>query len=220
MASELEARVPMVAGWKENTKDLTAGAAGEIAQVLIGQPFDLVKVRLQTQDGGIALPGSLMPLLGIGACVSVQFSSFHGFRQGIESYNQTKDPEHAPTLSLTQFYLSGAGAGNTSVSVYKPDPHGAARIYNGPWDCTRKIIRAAGISGIYRGQAVTLLREIHGYGAWLAAYEGFIALCGGLAGWPLWLLSHPLDMIKSKMQSDGVGSEKKYHNMRYAFRHN
>jgi glycine cleavage system protein P-like pyridoxal-binding family len=37
MASELEARVPMVAGWKENSKDLTAGAAGEIAQVLIGE---------------------------------------------------------------------------------------------------------------------------------------------------------------------------------------
>ncbi|KAE8345724.1 hypothetical protein BDV24DRAFT_159055 [Aspergillus arachidicola] len=264
MASELKANEPNVAGWRETVTDLTAGAAGGAAQVLIGQPFDLVKVRLQTQNGGNALStarniwaregplafykGTLMPLLGVGACVSIQFGAFHGIRQAIESYNKDKRPGHDPILSIPQYYLAGAGAGVATSIISGPvehirirlqtQPHGAARIYNGPLDCAVKLIRNAGIAGIYRGQAVTLLREIHGYGVWFAAYEGLvgiamdreqkkreelpswqIALCGGLAGEALWLLSHPLDVIKSKMQSDGFGAEKKYRNMRDAFRH-
>lgn len=84
---------------------------------------------------------------------------------------------------------------------------------------------------------MTLLREIHGYGVWFAAYEGLVSLllqreqktraevpswkfavCGGLAGELLWLLSHPLDVIKSKMQSDGFGNDRRYPNMRATFK--
>ncbi|OJI99744.1 hypothetical protein ASPVEDRAFT_51079 [Aspergillus versicolor CBS 583.65] len=142
--------------------------------------------------GGAAqvLIGTLVPLLG----VSIQFGAFHSFRQLIQHYNQT----HKPT----------------------------GRLYSGPWDCVRKIVRTAGLSGLYRGQVVTLLREFHCYGVWFAAYEGLLGVlqereqrtyaqlsswqfvvCGGLAGETLWLLSQPLDVIKSKMQSDGFGPE-------------
>lgn len=116
-------------------------------------------------------------------------------------------------------------------------PHGEKRLYSGPVDCVRKIWQHSGIRGIYRGQVVTLYREFHGYGVWFAAYEGLVqtvmrvdqkarseitswkfALCGGLAGEILWLLSHPLDVIKSKMQSDGFGEGQRYKSMREAFR--
>ena len=71
--------------------ELFAGSVGGITQVLTGQPFDTVKVRLQTQTGiyssvGDAVSkiwgkeglygfykGSLVPLVGIGACVSMYF---------------------------------------------------------------------------------------------------------------------------------------------------
>ncbi|KAJ7646697.1 hypothetical protein FB45DRAFT_891113, partial [Roridomyces roridus] len=36
----------------KTVKDLTAGTAGGIAQVLVGQPFDIVKVRMQTAPQG------------------------------------------------------------------------------------------------------------------------------------------------------------------------
>ncbi|KAK1143294.1 hypothetical protein N8T08_006821 [Aspergillus melleus] len=90
----------------------------------------------------------------------------------------------------------------------------------------RNIWKKEGRSAFYKvcksPKTVTLLREFHGYGAWFATYEGLleilqgrtqmkrhellnwqIAVCGGLAGEALWPLSHPLDVIKSKMQSDG-----------------
>ena len=34
-------------------RSLAAGAAGGVCSVLVGHPFDLVKVRLQTADGAI-----------------------------------------------------------------------------------------------------------------------------------------------------------------------
>ncbi|KAG9537783.1 hypothetical protein KCU84_g24423, partial [Aureobasidium melanogenum] len=86
-------------GGNRAVKDLFAGAVGGIAQVLIDkkdicQPFDIVKVRLQTtsqysgaadaaskilkNEGATAFyKGTLTPLIGIGACVSVQFGAFH-----------------------------------------------------------------------------------------------------------------------------------------------
>ncbi|KAG5916189.1 hypothetical protein E4U42_007782, partial [Claviceps africana] len=82
----------------QTARDLFSGAMGGIAQVLIGQPFDIVKVRLQTTtqyagaaqaaasiyrtEGALAFyKGTLTPLLGIGACVSVQFGAFHAARR-------------------------------------------------------------------------------------------------------------------------------------------
>lgn len=73
--------------FQRTLKDLFAGATGGIAQVLLGQPFDIVKVRLQTteqykgaldaatqiwkNEGPLAFyKGTLTPLIGIGACVS------------------------------------------------------------------------------------------------------------------------------------------------------
>ncbi|GKZ33186.1 hypothetical protein AbraIFM66950_002975 [Aspergillus brasiliensis] len=251
-------------GWRDTAKDLVAGAAGGVAQVVIGQPFDLVKVRLQTQgntnitalsltqqiwkrEGPLSFyKGSLVPLLGVGACVSIQFGAFHFFRHHIEQHN------HHQKLTLPQYYLAGSLSGLTNSIISGPiehirirlqtQPHGASSssaLYTGPLDCARKIISQAGIfRGLYRGQVATLIREGHGIGVWFASYEGFlslaaqkqqmerdelpswqIALCGGLAGEMLWLLSHPVDVIKSKMQSDGFGDrQQKYKGFREAVR--
>ncbi|PYH69437.1 hepatocellular carcinoma down-regulated mitochondrial carrier protein [Aspergillus vadensis CBS 113365] len=247
--------------WRDTVKDLVAGAAGGVAQVVI----DLVKVRLQTQGGtnNNALyltqqiwkregplsfyKGSLVPLLGVGACVSIQFGAFHYFRQLIEHHNNQTSPTLPTTPTLPQFYLAGCFAGLTNSLISGPiehirirlqtQPHGSLALYTGPFDCARKIISQAGIlHGLYRGQVATLIREGHGIGVWFASYEGFlglaaqrqgkrrdelpswqIAMSGGLAGEMLWLLSHPVD-VKSKMQSDGFGRDQRYKGFREAVR--
>ncbi|KAG4259792.1 hypothetical protein FPRO03_12442 [Fusarium proliferatum] len=129
------------------------------------------------------------------------------------------NPNHKGSLSLGQVYLAGGLAGITNSVISESD------FRHSP----------TSISGVYRGQAVTILREFHGYGVWFAAYEGLVqhvvrmegkkrseieswkfAVCGGLAGELLWLLSHPLDVIKSKM--NGFGNDQKYKTMREAIR--
>lgn len=44
-----------------------------------------------------------------------------------------------------------------------------------------------------------------------------VAGYGGLAGEALWLSSYPFDVVKSKMQSDGFGPNRKYSGMRDCF---
>ncbi|KAK4224558.1 putative mitochondrial carrier [Podospora fimiseda] len=250
---------PAPSGSSQAFKDLFSGAAGGVAQVLIGQPFDIIKVRLQTSsqysgafsaltsiyrtEGPLAFyKGTLTPLLGIGACVSVQFGAFHSARRYLESLNP------GTPLSYTQYYAAGAFAGiaNTVLSTpiehirirLQAQPHGANKLYNGPLDCTRKIISQAGLfNGVYRGTSITLLREAQAYGLWFLSFEWLmnadakrnkidrkeipsykVALYGGLAGEALWLGSYPFDVIKSKMQTDGfVAGTQKYKNMRDCF---
>lgn len=228
---------------------------------------DIVKVRLQTStrysnaldaasqilknEGAAAFyKGTLTPLIGIGACVSVQFGGFHYARRAFEARNAKNSSNplaEAQPLSYTQYYASGAFAGIANTILSSPiehvrirlqtQPHGAARLYHGPLDCISKLSRSPNILfGLYRGTSVTWLREAQAYGVWFTTFEYLmnsdakrneiarkeivtwkIALYGGLAGEALWLSSYPFDVVKSKMQSDGLGAEQRYKGMRDTF---
>lgn len=47
-------------------------------------------------------------------------------------------------------------------------------MYAGPYDAIKKIYASNGIQGIYKGQAVTLLREATGYGVYFLTYEKLV----------------------------------------------
>ncbi|KAI0458838.1 mitochondrial carrier domain-containing protein [Xylaria acuta] len=273
--------VDVKGGSLDTAKDLFAGAVGGIAQVLIGQPFDIVKVRLQTttqyssalnaattiyaKEGPLAFyKGTLTPLLGIGACVSIQFGAFGYAKRYFETANAAaaaaarssslpsgaklnKEKDKDKDLSYGQYYAAGAFAGVANSVISGPiehvrirlqtQPHGAARLYAGPLDCVRKLSAGGGVlRGLYRGEAVTVLREAQAYGLWFLAFEWMmsadaarngiarnevpaykVALYGGLAGEALWLGSYPLDVVKSKMQTDGFGQNMRYKSMRDCF---
>ncbi|KAJ5084460.1 hypothetical protein NUU61_009039 [Penicillium alfredii] len=250
-------------GALRTVKDLGAGAAGGMAQVLLGQPFDIVKVRLQTttqyssaldcatkifQNEGPAAfyKGTLTPLIGIGACVSVQFGAFHEARRRLEELNKKKYAN--PALSYGQYYMAGSFAGVTNSVLSGPiehvrirlqaQPHGAGRLYSGPLDCVRKMSAHQGmLRGLFRGQAVTIIREAQAYGTWFLGFEYMmnqdvkrnnvkredisslkVATYGGLAGEGLWLSSYPFDVVKSKMQTDGFGVNQQFSSMRDCFK--
>ncbi|KAG2367125.1 hypothetical protein BDR07DRAFT_1469714 [Suillus spraguei] len=209
-------------------KDLAAGTAGGIAQVLVGQPFDIVKVRMQTSAkgtysgmlhcaGGILknvgplafYKGTLTPLLGIGVCVSIQFGMLGG----------------------GQLVIAGVAAGLANGVVSGPVEHIRIRlqtqsntnpIYKGPFNAMKQIVSQYGIAGLFKGQAVTFLREATGYGVYFLAYEKLVqremtqkgirrdqinpmnsVLYGATAGYAFWGVIYPIDMIKSRMQTDG-----------------
>ncbi|RKF57215.1 Mitochondrial glycine transporter YMC1 [Erysiphe neolycopersici] len=252
--------------WKisNQLKDIIAGASGGIAQVLIGQPFDIIKVRLQTttqyknaleagsriyaQEGALAFyKGTLTPLIGIGACVSIQFGAFHEARRQFESYNISQKKSN-PGLSYTQYYAAGAFAGVVNSFLSGPvehvrirmqtQPHGTKKLYSGPLDCIRKLSTHGGVLKVlYRGEMATIFREAQAYGSWFLAFEYLmnadaarnridrkeipsykIAGYGGLAGEALWLSSYPFDVVKSKMQCDDFGEKRRYKTMRDCFR--
>ncbi|KAI1759462.1 mitochondrial carrier [Hypoxylon sp. FL1150] len=192
------------AGALNTAKDLFAGAVGGVAQVLIGQPFDIVKVRLQTttayssalnaastiyaKEGPLAFyKGTLTPLIGIGACVSIQFGAFGWARRYFENANANSSRPLLPgvdpkELSYGQYFAAGAFAGVANSVISGPiehvrirlqtQPHGAARLYSGPLDCVRKLAAHEGVlRGLYRGEAVTIYREAAAYGMWFLTFE-------------------------------------------------
>ncbi|KAG9050765.1 Mitochondrial carrier protein ymc2 [Tulasnella sp. UAMH 9824] len=241
-------------------KDILAGTAGGIAQVLVGQPFDIVKVRMQTapkgtysgmlscaggilkNEGPLAFyKGTLSPLLGIGVCVSIQFGAVEAAKRWLARRNVEagRGGPDGKQLSGGQLITAGVIAGLSNGVVSGPVEHIRIRlqiqgnenkIYNGPWDAVRKIYKNYGIAGIYKGQVVTLCREAVGYGIYFWAYEkliqrhiasrgikreqvsaGYAAFSGAAAGYALWAFIYPIDVIKSRMQTDGfAGESKKY----------
>ncbi|CAE6406972.1 unnamed protein product [Rhizoctonia solani] len=188
----------------KTAKDLTAGTVGGIGQVLVGQPFDIVKVRMQTSPPGTYkgmidcatgilknegplsfYKGTLTPLLGIGVCVSIQFAALEGVKRAFADMNR-KNRVGGPDgtlLSGEQLLVAGAAAGLANSVVSGPVEHirirlqtqpHHAKLYNGPWDAVKKIYRSNGIAGIFKGQNPTLLREATGYAAYFWAYEKLV----------------------------------------------
>lgn len=179
------------------------------------------------------------------AQVSVQFGGFHYARRAFEAQNTIANGR--PDLSYGQYYAAGAFAGLANTFLSSPiehirirlqtQPHGANRLYNGPIDCMKKLSSHEGVlRGLYRGTAVTILREAQAYGVWFTTFEFLmnadakrnnikreevstlkVALYGGLAGEALWITSYPFDVVKSKMQSDGFGKNQRYKSMRDCF---
>jgi Mitochondrial carrier protein. len=145
-------------------------------------------------------------------------------------------------VSLGRIYLEGGMAGVVNSFISGPTEHirirlqtqsheESRRLYSGTSDCIRKIVGQAGLRGLYRGQTATILREFGSYGIWFSAYEGLIrrvmkmenkkrdelpkwqiACCGALVGEVLWVANYPLDVIKSKMQTDYFGEKRQYRN--------
>ncbi|KZV94646.1 mitochondrial carrier with solute carrier repeats [Exidia glandulosa HHB12029] len=240
-------------------KDLTAGTAGGIAQVLVGQPFDICKVRMQTapagtysglaqcagdilkNEGPLAFyKGTLSPLVGIGACVSIQFGVLEWTKRFFGQRNLASGSGgRGGALTPSQLLIAGAAAGIANSVVSGPVEHirirlqtqsDKNRIYAGPGDAVKKIVGAHGLAGLYKGQVATLWREGTGYAVYFLTYEKLIeremrvnnikreevssvkaVLFGATAGYALWAIIYPIDVIKSRIQTDGfAGPERKY----------
>lgn len=237
-------------GFKRAAKDCFSGTVGGIVQVFVGQPFDTVKVRLQTQgeppkytsmldcvrktrkEGLTAFyKGTTTPLVGVGACVSIQFLVFEFMKRFFNERN--KRPGQ---LTLPQLYQTGAAAGMAASFVFCPVEHIRTRLqiqtqikkYNGPIDCIKKIYSCHGIKGIYKGQLITMAREFHGGACYFLIYEFLMqramlkekklrnelpgwkkCLYGAAAGYGMWSSIYPIDVIKSKIQTDCFSKEKR-----------
>lgn len=98
--------------------------------------------------------------------------------------------------------------------------------YSNSVDCIRKIYRTGGIRACYCGMIPTLAREGPSVGLYIALYHelckffsknpkdlhqlgvGYLLLAGGLAGSCSWIVTYPIDVVKSRMQADITGQYK------------
>ncbi|EDL93939.1 similar to hypothetical protein E230025K15 (predicted) [Rattus norvegicus] len=93
----------------------------------------------------------------------------------------------------------------------------AVAAYQGPVHCFATIVRTEGLTGLYRGASAMLLRDIPGYCFYFIPYV-FLSdwitpeACTGPSPYGVWLAggaiswgtATPMDVVKSRIQADGV----------------
>ncbi|KAF2774447.1 mitochondrial carrier [Teratosphaeria nubilosa] len=101
----------------------------------------------------------------------------------------------------------------------------AARLYTGPIDCSRRILRQHGIAGLWHGLSSTLLFRTFFF-CWWGSYDIFTRWfqnntslstpainfwAGGLSAQVFWLTSYPSDVVKQQIMTDSLDpKERKY----------
>lgn len=128
-----------------------------------------------------------------------------------------------PGDSLASVYVAGCVGGLVCSVVTTPAELVKCRLqwsdeWPGMLSMIRRIWREEGLRGLYRGQAITALRDIPSYGLYFFVYEWArsrlaprmakssddavpVLVAGGLAGAASWTAIYPLDVIKSRLQA-------------------
>ncbi|KAL0089839.1 mitochondrial carrier [Phycomyces blakesleeanus] len=178
-------------------EDFVAGNFGGMANVLVGQPLDTIKVRLQLDNGRfkgawdctvqtiknegfLALyKGMASPLFGIGAVNALLFAANSSIKKNMQEYP-------GQVLSIGQIAIAGAGAGVVNSVLASPvellkikmqaqfgsKAIGKERYFSGPIDCAKYLVQQHGVAnGLFRGMWATVLREIPAYAGFYAGFE-------------------------------------------------
>mmetsp|Transcript_46829 Transcript_46829/g.69643 ORF Transcript_46829/g.69643 Transcript_46829/m.69643 type:complete len:314 (-) Transcript_46829:1333-2274(-) len=176
--------------------DLIAGGVAGCASVVVGHPFDTIKVRLQTGSGSANLSsvsssfGGISSLfrgmaapLSTAAVVNALIFSAYGTSSRVWDKIVGPTPvgyEHDPWQKA---FVCGSFAGFVQSMVICPMEHlkcrlqvqhgkgSADNLFKGPTDAAKSIFRSHGIRGLYRGYVVTMWREIPAFGAYFSVYD-------------------------------------------------
>ncbi|KAF9038674.1 mitochondrial carrier domain-containing protein [Panaeolus papilionaceus] len=181
------------------TVDFIAGTIAGITGLIVGFPFDTVKVRFQSpeisgrykstshafttivrEEKVIGLfKGITSPLATVALMNGLVFASYRFFMK-----LQLPDANAIPTI--TQIALAGMGSGIVSSIVTTPTElikirQQALLTRTTARQVAFDIFRESGIRGLYRGLTVTAFRDC-GYGAYFAAYEATLRSFSAVQG--------------------------------------
>ncbi|XP_038135844.1 cAMP-dependent protein kinase type II-alpha regulatory subunit-like isoform X2 [Cyprinodon tularosa] len=180
-------------------KNFFAGGFGGVCLVFAGHPLDTIKVRLQTQpkpkpgesllyagtidcfkktlakEGVKGLyRGMAAPIIGVTPMFAVCFFGF-----GLGKKLQQKTPDDI--LTYPQLFAAGMLSGIFTTAIMAPGERIKCLLqiqastgevkYAGPMDCVKQLYREAGIRGVYKGTALTLMRDVPASGMYFMSYE-------------------------------------------------
>lgn len=147
---------------------------------------------------------------------------------------RTTDPN-----SLLSHFYAGAAAGFAQSIVCAPmelaktrlqlqsNSMGAGVKFKGPIECLLYVKKVDGFRGIFRGLTITAVRDVPGFSSYFVFYElltrhstnpnnaFYILMAGGLAGSLSWVFTVPIDVIKSRLQADGMNDGRRQYNNVY-----
>ncbi|KAF2075017.1 hypothetical protein CYY_003669 [Polysphondylium violaceum] len=216
--------------------NLIAGAIAGIIGASTVFPLDMVKTRLQNQK---ALPNGTTPYNGAIDCFRKIIRNEGGVRalyRGLSANLVGITPEKAlklavndllrttlqgdaPSITIGQEVMSGAGAGFCQVVATNPMEIVKIRMQisgeGGKRASLGEVVKELGIRGLYKGTGATLLRDVPFSMVYFSMYGrikahltdenghigiGNILLSGIIAGSCAASISTPMDVIKTRVQ--------------------
>ncbi|KAG4302472.1 hypothetical protein PCANB_001316 [Pneumocystis canis] len=176
-------------------KWLIAGGFGGACAVLVGHPFDLVKVHLQiakrgfytgpfdvvkkvlSQDGFFGLyRGLVPPLLGTIPIISITFCCYDFFKflirrfSGVSSELTIQHIVLAGFLSTIPATLVTAPLERVKIILQIQEQYGKNR-FNGIFGVLKHLYKTDGIKSVFRGGYLTLARDGPGSAIYFGVYE-------------------------------------------------
>lgn len=181
--------------------DLIAGGVAGSASVIVGHPFDTIKVRLQTsttsgsifqmasQFGGVTslYRGMAAPLVSASAINAIIFSSYatssRYWDEHFASQQEFEEEQETGHDSWQKAFCCGAFAGLVQCVIICPTEHVKCRLqiqhgkgasdnlYKGPMQAAVSIYRNYGMQGLFRGWWATAWREVPAFGLYFSVYD-------------------------------------------------
>ncbi|VAI09776.1 unnamed protein product [Triticum turgidum subsp. durum] len=180
-------------GLGDAAKEYIAGSAAGVAQVVVGHPFDTVKVKLQAHnttahgkvyknafhctsrilvEEGIRglYKGASSSFIGIALESSLFFGTYAQAKQLLQGKSEDFVSEY--TGGMIQVTFDDVISRNLQcrMQVQGKDVMYATR-YSSPLDCAVKTLQREGVRGIFRGGLATLYREAIGNAVFFCTYE-------------------------------------------------
>ncbi|KAI9150171.1 Mitochondrial basic amino acids transporter [Paramyrothecium foliicola] len=163
--------------------DFWAGYISGAIGIIIGNPLDLIKVRLQAdsstavsasarasvQSTAALVTGTAAPILGYGGLNALLFVSYNRSEAALNR-------ALAVDKSLWTTWLAGAVGGLATWPISTPTELVKCRAQTSrqgesSWAIVRQIWQASGLRGLYHGGTVTALRDAIGYAFYFWSYE-------------------------------------------------
>jgi len=168
--------------------------------------------------------GAAAPILGYGALNSILFVTYNRSLKFMEPsiFNPTK----LAGVNLEKIWLAGAVGGLACWVVSAPSELIKCRTQlqvdgqTSSYAATMAVLRQQGIRGLYLGGTITSMRDSFGYAWYFWSYEltkrlllsrqpdpflepnaSDILIAGGIAGVVTWASIFPLDVIKTRLQT-------------------
>ncbi|KAM8914680.1 mitochondrial carnitine/acylcarnitine carrier protein isoform 1-T1 [Spinachia spinachia] len=170
--------------------------------------------------------GMAAPIIGVTPMFAV---CFFGFGMGKKLQQKTPDD----ILTYPQLFAAGMLSGVFTTAIMAPGERIKCLLqiqastgevkYAGPMDCVKQLYREFGIRGIYKGTALTLMRDVPASGMYFTSYEWLknvltpagkshnelsipsVLFAGGMAGIFNWAVAIPADVLKSRFQTAPEG---------------
>ncbi|KAL3476873.1 Anp1-domain-containing protein [Aspergillus californicus] len=204
-------------------------------------PLDCVLQTVRKEGVAGLYKGATPPLVGWMVMDSVMLGSLTLYRRlllenvfsnpTIRSLTPFAKYQGDNTLPSFGHGIAGIMAGTTVSFIAAPVEHVKARLqiqyaadkskrlYSGPIDCSRRILKTHGIAGLYRGLCATIFFRSFFF-FWWGSYDVLTRLlnertklsapvinfwAGGLSAQVFWLTSYPSDVVKSRLMTDPMG---------------